>query len=285
MKNIRAAGLAALSIFAGACASAPIVTPMNQFGLPAKLAPTPTAAAISEADLKTRLYIFADDSMQGRAYGREGNMKGTTYIANELKRLGVEPAGDNGTYFQEMPVVQRRFARTSALATGGRALKWVDEWIAMPGVAAPRPFDGAKVIYGGTVGDTTTQITAAQANGKVVILMPAAPGAGGRGGPPGGGGAGGRGGAPVNRFAGAVAIATADLDAMNMGSRAFINDSPQGRINAPPGALAPPDTTAGGRGGRGGAAGGSAGAPAGPPQAQIRITRAAASVLLGAHGD
>ena len=286
MKNIRAAGLAALSIFAGACASAPIVTPMNQFGLPAKLAPTPTAAAISEADLKTRLYIFADDSMQGRAYGREGNMKGTTYIANELKRLGVEPAGDNGTYFQEMPVVQRRFARTSALATGGRALKWVDEWIAMPGVAAPRPFDGAKVIYGGTVGDTTTQITAAQANGKVVILMPAAPGTGGRGGPPGGGGAGGRGGAPVNRFAGAVAIATVDLDAMNMGSRAFINDSPQGRINAPPGALAPPDTTAGGRGGRGGGAGGAAGgaaaAPAGPPQAQIRITRAAASVLLGA---
>ena len=38
-------------------------------------APSPSAA-INEADLKTRLYIFADDSMQGRAYGRVGNMKG-----------------------------------------------------------------------------------------------------------------------------------------------------------------------------------------------------------------
>ena len=277
MLSIRFVAGAALIVSLGACASVPIA--VNEFGLPPKLAPTPTTAAISEADLKTRLYIFADDSMQGRAYGREGTMKGTTYIANEIKRLGVEPAGENGTYYQEMPAVQRKFARTSMLSSGGRALRWVDEWIAMPGVTAPMPFDGAKVIFGGTVGDTATQISAAQANGKVVILLPAAPGAGGRGGAGGGGGGGGRGGAPpVNRLAGAAAIATADLDAMNMGSRAFINDSPQGRISAPPGSLAPinnPNAPAGG--GRGGAQG-----PAGPPQAQLRITRAAATALLGA---
>ena len=274
MQSIRKVTSAALVIFTGACASVPLT--LNEFGLPPKLAPSPTTAAISEADLKTRLYIFADDSMQGRAYGREGNMKGTTYIANELKRLGVEPAGDNGTYFQEMPVVQRKFARTSALSVGGRALKWVDEWIAMPGVAAPKPFDGAKVIFGGTVGDTASQISAAQANGKVVILMPASPGAGGRGagfGGAAGPGAGGRGGAPpVNRFAGAVAIVTADLDAMSPGSRAFINDSPQGRISGPPGSLAPLTANAPQR----------QTAPAGPPQAQLRITRDAASALLGA---
>ena len=272
MNLIRVTTTATLLFSAGACASVPVKVSLNEFGLPPKLAPSPTAAAISEADLKTRLYIFADDSMQGRAYGREGNMKGTAYIASELKRLGVEPGGDNGTYFQEMPVVQRKFARTSALSAGGRALKWVDEWIAMPGAAAPKPFDGAKVIFGGTAGDTATQITAAQANGKVVILMPAAPGAGGRGGFAGGGG-GGRGGAPpVNRLAGAAAIATVDLDGMRPGSRAFINDNPQGRISAPPGSLAPltPNAPQGPT------------APAGPPQAQLRITRDAATALLGA---
>ena len=93
-------GLAA----AYACASAPIIPP-NEFGNPPKLKAAPTAGAISVADLKTRLYIFADDSMQGRAFGREGNMKGTAYIAAELQRMGVEPGGDNGTYFQELPVV------------------------------------------------------------------------------------------------------------------------------------------------------------------------------------
>jgi hypothetical protein len=65
--------------------------------LPLKRAPRPTTAAISEQDLMTRLYIFADDSMQGRQAGRIGNMKGTEYIARELRRLGVEPLGDDGT--------------------------------------------------------------------------------------------------------------------------------------------------------------------------------------------
>ena len=267
MNAMRLAGSAALLFTAGACASVPVTVSFNEFGLPAKHAPVPTAAAINDADLKTRLYIFADDSMQGRQYGRVGNMKGTDYIAGELKRLGVEPAGENGTYFQSMPVVQRKFARTSTLSVGGRALKWVDEWIATPSIAAPKPFDGVQVIFGGVQGDAANQLTAAQANGKLVVMLP---GAGGRG------SAGGRGGAaPVNPLAGAAAIAIADLDAVNLGQRAFINDEPVGRINAPPGALDPPNPNAP-------AQAAAPAAPAGPPTAQLRVTRAAAAILIGA---
>jgi hypothetical protein len=287
---IRRAYVLGAVVFAVACATAaPVLVPAatNIFGNPPKLAPSPTAAEISAADLKTRLYIFADDSMQGRQYGREGNMKGTNYIASELKRMGVEPGGENGTYFQEMPVVQRRFARTSALSVNGKALKWNDEWMATPGTAAPRSINGVKVIFGGVQGDTVNRLTAEQANGKLVIMVPGS--GGGRGGPgAGAGGGGGRGAAgaapPANPLAGAVGIVMVDLDNVTPGQRAFINDSPQGRINAPPGALAPIDTTTGGRGGRGGGGGGGRGgaaAPAGPPQAQLRVTRAAAAVLMG----
>jgi hypothetical protein len=172
MQSLRAATAAALIISAGACATAAPIK-LNEFGLPPKLAPSPTAPAISEADLKTRLYIFADDSMQGRQYGREGNQKGTAYIAAELKRMGVEPAGDNGTYFQEMPVFQRKFATTSTLSINGRALKWADEWIPTPG-AKPREVNGVQAIFGGTAGDTVNFISAAQASGKLVIVRPAA---------------------------------------------------------------------------------------------------------------
>jgi hypothetical protein len=55
----------------------------------------------------TRLYIFADDSMQGRETGTDGHLKSTAYIARELKRLGVQPGGDEGSYFQEVPMVRR----------------------------------------------------------------------------------------------------------------------------------------------------------------------------------
>ncbi len=62
-----------------------------------------TTPAISAADLRTRVFIFADDSMEGRAAGSIGNRKATDYIASELKRLGVRPAGDSGSYFQHIP--------------------------------------------------------------------------------------------------------------------------------------------------------------------------------------
>jgi len=63
-----------------------------------------TTAAITEAELRTRLYIFADDSMQGRRAGSPGHERATAYIARELARLGVTPAGDRGTFFQRVRV-------------------------------------------------------------------------------------------------------------------------------------------------------------------------------------
>src|SRR5262245_42533593 len=77
--------------------------------LPLKHAPQPTSAAISAGDLMTRLYIFADDSMMGRETGTVGHVKSTAYIANELKRLGLQPAGDAGTFFQAVPMIRRAF--------------------------------------------------------------------------------------------------------------------------------------------------------------------------------
>ncbi len=213
--------------------------PAHAQDLPLKLAPRATSAAITDADLMTRIYIFADDSMMGRQAGREGSMKGTAYIARELARLGVEPAGENGTYFQGLPYVQRRYGSTSTFTVDGQPLRWLEEFVAVPGRAPPRPVENVPVIYGGVAGDTARQITAAQAAGRLVVLSaPVAPGSGGRG-----GGGGGRGGADPARFADAAAIATVDLHVLSPSARALLNDPPAtldtGRGGAPP-APAPP---------------------------------------------
>ena len=55
--------------------------------------PKPTASAISAEDLRARLFAFANDSMKGRELGNAGNVKGTAWIASELKRLGFEQIG------------------------------------------------------------------------------------------------------------------------------------------------------------------------------------------------
>ena len=47
-----------------------------QTALPLKHTPAPTEPSITARDLETRLYIFADDSMQGREAGTIGTRSG-----------------------------------------------------------------------------------------------------------------------------------------------------------------------------------------------------------------
>ena len=193
----------------------------NRYGNPARVRPAPTTAAISVRDLQVRLYQFADDSMQGRQVGRLGNKKGTDYIAAELRRLGVRPAGDNGTYFQVIPYHLRKFTDHSRVTVNGNPLAWNTDVVAVPGQRAPRPFTDATVIFGGTQGDTASQIAAAQAAGKFVVLLPApsrrpagVPTLVGR-----------AAGAPApSRFADAAAVAVIDLDDLTAEQRRAINE-------------------------------------------------------------
>lgn len=247
---------------------------LNRYGNPATVAPAPTSAAISARDLQIRLYAFAHDSMQGRQIGRAGNMKGTAYIAAEVKRLGLVPAGDNGTFFQVLPYHTRQFTKHSRLTANGNPLSWEKDWVAVAGARAPRAISAVDVIFGGIAGDTTRQITAAQANGKFVVLLPAAPQAGPA---PGGRGGFGAFAPPPTRLAGAVAVATINLDSLTPVQRAAINQPTMA------------SSSAGGRG-RPGAASSApvdsiallkAQIDALAPQAAIRLTRAAAAQLFG----
>jgi hypothetical protein len=119
----------------------------------------------------TRLYVFADDSMMGREAGTEGALKGTAYIERELRHMGLEPAGDNGTYFQNVPFIARRFSPNATLTVDGGTVAAFQDFVANPfRGAAPRSLDGAQVVYGGAVGDSLPGLSASQAAGKLVVL-------------------------------------------------------------------------------------------------------------------
>ncbi|MDE3054671.1 MAG: M28 family peptidase, partial [Gemmatimonadota bacterium] len=197
MSLVRALALLALPVALGA----------QEPQLPLKHKPQPTTAAITAADLMTRLYVFADDSMQGRETGTVGHLKATRYIADQVKALGLIPAGDHGTYFQNLPVFQRSLDAKSALGVGAAKLVAFTDWVAAPGRGGgPRSIDGAQAIFGGEQGDTTNQLTADQVRGKLVIFT-ARPGGRGRGR---GFGFFGRGRGAANPLAEAAGIATVE---------------------------------------------------------------------------
>jgi hypothetical protein len=204
----------AAGLFVATAATAVAQGPkLNRYGFPEKHTPKPTTAAITQADLMTRLYVFADDSMLGRRYRDIGNMKGTAYIARELQRIGVAPMGVRGTYFQNLDsLVQRKFT-AGTLTVGATTLRFNQDFVPIPGARAPRAISNAPVVYGGVAGDTVNMISAEAAKGKFVIFAanPNAPARGGGGGRGGRGGGGGAAGGMAARLPEAAAIATADL--------------------------------------------------------------------------
>ncbi len=60
-----------------------------------------TAADITAADLEKHVRILAGEAMQGRMTGEAGERLATQYAADAFRALGLVPAGDNGTYFQQ----------------------------------------------------------------------------------------------------------------------------------------------------------------------------------------
>jgi hypothetical protein len=147
-------------------------------GGPAVVPDTPPAASVaslSRDELRARVYAFAHDSMMGRASGTPWTDRAADYIARESARLGLEPAGENGTFFQA--VLESR-----VLDTAGTR-------ITVPGAPAFRAWDDflpryqgqgdvsvrAPVVFGGYWGSPDMISPEAAAGTIIVIGVPPLP--------------------------------------------------------------------------------------------------------------
>jgi Zn-dependent M28 family amino/carboxypeptidase len=64
-----------------------------------------TTDTVLAADIKQHIAVLANDSLQGRRPFTVGEDKTIAYIAAQFKKLGLEP-GNNGSYFQDVPMVE-----------------------------------------------------------------------------------------------------------------------------------------------------------------------------------
>jgi hypothetical protein len=146
-------------------------------------APRPTSPAITEEDLKTRLYIVADDSMEGREAGTRGGARANAYLVRELTRLGLTPAGDSGTFLQTISLSIREPDTTSTLRIDGVAAepRQFRDWVLVPRIGLQtflggQPYGGTfkgtgvPTIFGGRIG-ANAPLAAEDVRGRVVVFV------------------------------------------------------------------------------------------------------------------
>jgi hypothetical protein len=139
--------------------------------------PRPTESTITPNDLRTRLYQIADDSMEGRLIGSRGDYKATAYIADVFHRLGLKPAGENGTYFQNLPYGAFALQGSAPrLAVGKKTLAAGARWIplapsAASGTGASADLRDVPVVFAGRFGDTSVTLDPARFRGKIAVFV------------------------------------------------------------------------------------------------------------------
>src|SRR5215470_7660757 len=54
------------------------------------------------AEIRGAMEFLASDAMQGRGSGSHDELLTAVYLASQLRQIGIEPAGDNGGYIQDV---------------------------------------------------------------------------------------------------------------------------------------------------------------------------------------
>jgi hypothetical protein len=120
--------------------------------------------AIQQSDLKRDLFALADDHFRGRATGTLDELKASMWLAEEARKAGLEPAGDDGTFFQFFPLMRQRVSSQSTLQIGDRVFTlWKDVIVYEPTFAKV----DAPIVF---VNDPET-VSEETVKGKVVALQ------------------------------------------------------------------------------------------------------------------
>jgi len=98
------------------------------------LAGKPFAPKFDPEKIRAHVKYLASDELEGRGMNQKGSDLAADYIAAQFESYGLKPAGENGTYFQQVPMVGVRTLPDTTFAfvpnSGGPVeLKPLDEFV------------------------------------------------------------------------------------------------------------------------------------------------------------
>jgi hypothetical protein len=110
-------------------------------------------SGISAEHIRAHDRFLSSDLLEGRGVGVRGGQLATEYIATQFALAGAKPAGDDGTYFQKVPLVgveTQPDARLSASAAGKSVdFEWLTDFVGVSQLQEARTrFEGEAVFVG-----------------------------------------------------------------------------------------------------------------------------------------
>jgi Zn-dependent M28 family amino/carboxypeptidase len=111
--------------------------------------PGPAEDQITAASLVDHLKVLASDEYEGRAPATPGGQKTQDYLARQLKAIGIEPGAPDGTYFQQVPIVESAVERNFVVSVPGNTYKYMTDVVAFSGVEKARVQVQGEVVFVG----------------------------------------------------------------------------------------------------------------------------------------
>jgi Peptidase family M28 len=131
---------------------------------------------ISEADLKADIFTLAGDAMRGREGGTLDEMAASAWVAERARAAGLQPAGDNGTFFQFFPLERFRVSPSCPVTLGGKALRMgrdvIPDATVLADVDAPVVVSEASALAGVDVKGKTLVVRYQAAAGSIASALP-----------------------------------------------------------------------------------------------------------------
>ncbi len=151
--------------------------------------PNPDAAdeamsTIRPEAIRADMRFLSDDALEGRGTGTRGYDIAAKFMATQFESLGLQPAGDNGSYFQRVPLRLQKPDETKTslvLSRSGKdeTLTFRKDYIARGNPVLSESSVEAPVVF---VGEGVTapdqnydDYRGIDAKGKIVALMADAP--------------------------------------------------------------------------------------------------------------
>ncbi len=142
MRPISLAAALPLAALLG-CSSQPAAPP------PAAVPAGPALSEITTASLVEHVRTLSSDEFEGRAPATPGGERAAEYLASQLKALGLEPAGDDGTYFQQVPIVEAVVDPSFTLSVPGASYRFLQDVVAFSDLETARVQVQGEVVFVG----------------------------------------------------------------------------------------------------------------------------------------